>query len=170
MSLISHTREVAHTCPITISGSPAKRSCNKRHRRLPKLFPIPQYPQSELAITNYQSFNMLSYDSPLTMNGQKPHTTSLPPPYEATSPNNSVMTSKISKGRHSANTDQEHYHHIWLVTGPAGCGKSTIAEYLANVLDMPFIEGDSVSSKSLHDTYHVSLTSTSFTPKPMLKR
>lgn len=35
-------------------------------------------------------------------------------------------------------------HHIWLVTGPAGCGKSTIAESLAASLNMPYIEGDSV--------------------------
>lgn len=33
-------------------------------------------------------------------------------------------------------------HHIWLVTGPAGCGKSTVAKYLATALDLPYIEGD----------------------------
>jgi gluconokinase len=33
-------------------------------------------------------------------------------------------------------------HHIWLVTGPAGCGKSTVAKYLANSLHWPYIEGD----------------------------
>ncbi|KAG5981658.1 hypothetical protein E4U55_002694 [Claviceps digitariae] len=33
--------------------------------------------------------------------------------------------------------------HLWLVTGPAGCGKTTVAEYLANTLNMPYIEGDS---------------------------
>ncbi|KAF1810342.1 carbohydrate kinase [Eremomyces bilateralis CBS 781.70] len=32
--------------------------------------------------------------------------------------------------------------HIWIVTGPAGCGKSTIAEYLADELRVPYIEGD----------------------------
>jgi gluconokinase len=36
-------------------------------------------------------------------------------------------------------------HHIWLVTGPAGCGKSTIAKYLASSLNLPYIEGDEVS-------------------------
>jgi len=33
-------------------------------------------------------------------------------------------------------------HHIWLVTGPAGCGKSTIARYLSDALNLPYIEGD----------------------------
>ena len=34
------------------------------------------------------------------------------------------------------------HHHIWLVTGPAGCGKSTVAEHLANSVGMPYLEGD----------------------------
>ncbi|EWC44007.1 hypothetical protein DRE_01359 [Drechslerella stenobrocha 248] len=32
--------------------------------------------------------------------------------------------------------------HIWVVTGPAGCGKSSVASYLAQSLDLPYIEGD----------------------------
>ncbi|KAI1415554.1 gluconokinase-like protein [Hypoxylon sp. FL1857] len=34
------------------------------------------------------------------------------------------------------------HHHVWLVTGPAGCGKSTVAKHLATALGIPFIEGD----------------------------
>ncbi|KAL8413956.1 hypothetical protein RB594_005259 [Gaeumannomyces avenae] len=34
--------------------------------------------------------------------------------------------------------------HIWIVSGPAGCGKSTVAEHLAAVLAVPYIEGDQV--------------------------
>ncbi|KAI6247582.1 putative gluconokinase [Erysiphe necator] len=37
--------------------------------------------------------------------------------------------------------------HIWLLTGPAGCGKSTLGKYLANVLGVPFIEGDEFHPK-----------------------
>lgn len=36
----------------------------------------------------------------------------------------------------------QRQHHLWLVTGPAGCGKTTVAEHLANALDIPYIEGD----------------------------
>lgn len=35
--------------------------------------------------------------------------------------------------------------HIWVVTGPAGCGKSTVGNVLRNELDVPFLEGDDVS-------------------------
>lgn len=39
-------------------------------------------------------------------------------------------------------------HHIWLVTGPAGCGKSTVAKYLADRLNLPYIEGDEFHPKA----------------------
>ncbi|TGJ86936.1 hypothetical protein E0Z10_g1822 [Xylaria hypoxylon] len=35
-----------------------------------------------------------------------------------------------------------HVHHIWLVTGPAGCGKSTVAQHLSESLELPYLEGD----------------------------
>jgi len=34
------------------------------------------------------------------------------------------------------------HHHIWLITGPAGCGKSTVAQFIAKAMNLPFIEGD----------------------------
>lgn len=34
------------------------------------------------------------------------------------------------------------HHHIWLVTGPAGSGKSTVAQYIAQEMGLPYIEGD----------------------------
>jgi len=37
------------------------------------------------------------------------------------------------------------HRHIWLITGPAGCGKSTVAEYTAKSLNLPYLEGDNVS-------------------------
>ncbi|KAK9469020.1 P-loop containing nucleoside triphosphate hydrolase protein [Lipomyces arxii] len=36
---------------------------------------------------------------------------------------------------------------IWVVAGPAGCGKSTIAEYLSKEFNGPYVEGD-----DLHDS------------------
>ncbi|CAM1506766.1 Fc.00g064070.m01.CDS01 [Cosmosporella sp. VM-42] len=90
---------------------------------------------------------MLSYDSPFPVKGQKaPTATSLPPSFESPSSKGSVMAApKSSHVSASANVHQHQhrYHHIWLVTGPAGCGKTTVAEYLADSLGMPYIEGDS---------------------------
>ena len=37
-----------------------------------------------------------------------------------------------------------HHRHMWVITGPAGCGKSSIARYLAEELSLPYIEGDDV--------------------------
>lgn len=42
-----------------------------------------------------------------------------------------------------------HHRHMWIITGPAGCGKSTVAQYLANELSTPYIEGDDVRILSL---------------------
>lgn len=39
----------------------------------------------------------------------------------------------------------KHLRHIWLIIGPAGCGKSTVAQFLASRLNLPYIEGDDVS-------------------------
>jgi gluconokinase len=39
------------------------------------------------------------------------------------------------------------HKHIWIVTGPAGCGKSTVAKYLAEQMEVPYIEGDEVRSQ-----------------------
>jgi gluconokinase len=36
--------------------------------------------------------------------------------------------------------------HIWIITGPAGCGKTTVAQHLATELSLPYIEGDDVCS------------------------
>lgn len=41
-----------------------------------------------------------------------------------------------------------NHHHILIVTGPAGCGKSTIAKYLANRYGFAYIEGDEFHPKA----------------------
>jgi len=35
-----------------------------------------------------------------------------------------------------------HHHHILIVTGPAGCGKSTVAKHLSDRYGFEYIEGD----------------------------
>ena len=41
---------------------------------------------------------------------------------------------------------QRQHRHMWIVTGPAGCGKTTVAGFLASELGLKYIEGDDVSS------------------------
>jgi len=43
----------------------------------------------------------------------------------------------------------DHFEHIWIVTGPAGSGKTTVAQYLAKELSLPYVEGDDVSRTTL---------------------
>jgi gluconokinase len=38
------------------------------------------------------------------------------------------------------------HKHLFIVTGPAGCGKTTVAEYLADWSGLPYLEGDDVST------------------------
>ncbi|OJJ97811.1 hypothetical protein ASPACDRAFT_62088 [Aspergillus aculeatus ATCC 16872] len=37
---------------------------------------------------------------------------------------------------------RQQIQHIWVVTGPAGCGKSTVGRGLQEELGVPFLEGD----------------------------
>jgi predicted GTPase len=48
---------------------------------------------------------------------------------------------------------QLHHRHMWIITGPAGCGKSSVAEYLAKELSLPYIEGDDVSALGKKQCY-----------------
>lgn len=96
---------------------------------------------------------MLSYDSPVSVNTKGPSTKttlqSIPP---------SPMVVRLSapslpNGIRSHNatvpiTAPAEERHIWLVTGPAGCGKSTVAKYLADSLHWPYIEGDEFHPQS----------------------
>ncbi|KAF5967485.1 thermoresistant gluconokinase [Fusarium coicis] len=84
---------------------------------------------------------MLSYEpTPMSIKTPtKPTTIALPPttssPMTVAPPS---INSAIING-HKAQGQQ----HIWLVTGPAGCGKTTVAGHLAQSLGLPYIEGDS---------------------------
>ena len=64
-----------------------------------------------------------------------------PPPSMEFAPTASAVKVKQIHGALASH----HHRHMWIITGPAGCGKSTVAEYLAKELSIPFIEGDDVS-------------------------
>ncbi|KAI5250354.1 shikimate kinase [Aureobasidium subglaciale] len=42
-----------------------------------------------------------------------------------------------------SSTAVPQHRHIWIITGPAGCGKTSVAEYLATTFTLPYLEGDS---------------------------
>lgn len=49
----------------------------------------------------------------------------------------------VTSAVHKEHVKQDVKHtHIWLVSGPAGCGKSTVAEFVAKTLNVPYLEGD----------------------------
>jgi gluconokinase len=99
---------------------------------------------------------MLSYDNPIliTGNGAAPSSVTtvdmtangvhnpgrIPGAHSAAAPattNGSVSTTlTVQEGK------MTKPHHIFLVTGPAGVGKSSVAAYLSSALNFPYIEGD----------------------------
>lgn len=46
-------------------------------------------------------------------------------------------------------TQNHDLQHIWIITGPAGCGKTTVAKSLSKKLQVEYIEGDDVSNYTL---------------------
>ncbi|KXH62118.1 thermoresistant glucokinase family carbohydrate kinase [Colletotrichum salicis] len=92
---------------------------------------------------------MLSYDSPMPVSGQTPKSPSglangvQQAVASKTQPRVPGVPTSANNGAHVNGSLDTKYHHIWLVTGPAGCGKTTVAEYLAQALKLPYIEGDS---------------------------
>jgi len=84
---------------------------------------------------------MLSYENRPAMTRSTPTTSDLLP----LSPSASNLTngSSLTNGHTTkSNQPETTHHHIWLITGPAGCGKSTVAQFIAKTMNLPYIEGD----------------------------
>lgn len=85
---------------------------------------------------------MLSYNNrPNNVNGQP-----TPPSSTSSADHLPIKTSPPDTMQEALNGTRQpdKHHHIWLITGPAGCGKSTVAQFVARALNLPFIEGDEV--------------------------
>lgn len=68
----------------------------------------------------------------------------------ATTSSSSLSSSAASyTARSQQNPHAMKPQHIWIVTGPAGCGKTTVAQGLAKELHIPYIEGDDVCTHQL---------------------
>lgn len=52
---------------------------------------------------------------------------------------NSTTTSS-----HKLGLSTSQHKHIWVITGPAGCGKTSVAEFLESTYSLPYLEGDTV--------------------------
>ncbi|KAF4637440.1 hypothetical protein G7Y89_g636 [Cudoniella acicularis] len=71
------------------------------------------------------------------------------PPTSDHLPISSTTSNTMTNGANSnlQQLDAKH-HHIWLITGPAGCGKSTVAQFIAKAMNLPYIEGDEFHTDS----------------------
>lgn len=121
---------------------------------------------------------MLSYDSPVSVNGQSPASPTNITTARQVMASKSLLSSRtadmsMNGSLATPNTSVAHpaHHHVWFVTGPAGCGKSTVAMHVAEALNMPYLEGDEVRFASslccvnpMDSVFVLTPFPTSFTP------
>jgi hypothetical protein len=82
------------------------------------------------------TIDMLHYEQTPTMPSDHMSASSPTPMSNSASANSAIAPSTTAVSQH---------RHIWIITGPAGCGKTSVAEYLASTFAMPYLEGDAVS-------------------------
>ncbi|KAI1820240.1 thermoresistant gluconokinase [Xylaria intraflava] len=90
----------------------------------------------------------MSHDTPVPKSREPPSVPSVPPtmgPRESTPEPIDPRTAPATSDNPIAEVDGQppsKLHHIWLVAGPAGCGKTTVARHLSISLKFPYVEGD----------------------------
>ncbi|KAI0418015.1 thermoresistant gluconokinase [Xylaria grammica] len=97
---------------------------------------------------------MLTFNTPVSVTGELPSANPMSSTMDPLGPNPQPIDTRATPVASSntitrvAGQQAPHVHHIWLVTGPAGCGKSTVAEYLSESLNLPYLEGDEFHPKA----------------------
>nr|POE74771.1 putative gluconokinase [Quercus suber] len=75
------------------------------------------------------------------------------PNYPPTPPSEPVesekMASRVIATASSRDAQDAQQKHIWVITGPAGCGKTSVAEHLHRTFSLPYLEGDTVRTPCL---------------------
>lgn len=116
---------------------------------------------------------MLSYNTPISVNGQNAGPTagmSARPPFKTVGNNGSANGVSSNDAVSGTGRHAPEEQHIWLVTGPAGCGKSTVARYLAESLHWPYIEGDEVRDDALPSMLLSQLTKSKVSPTSQYRK
>ncbi|KAJ5823319.1 Shikimate kinase [Penicillium robsamsonii] len=74
--------------------------------------------------------------------GERPQPSHTPTIVDSTVSKARIMPDLAANGTNGAASKPTQMQHIWVVTGPAGCGKSTVGNVLRTELGIPFLEGD----------------------------
>ncbi|KAJ5374904.1 Shikimate kinase [Penicillium concentricum] len=77
--------------------------------------------------------------------GERPQPSHAPTIVDSTVSKARIMPDLAANGTNgvtSSPSKPAQMQHIWVVTGPAGCGKSTVGNVLRTELGIPFLEGD----------------------------
>jgi gluconokinase len=74
------------------------------------------------------------------------HDRDLPPtpPYEPSS-DLTKMSTRSTETTSLSRWSSAEPKYIWVITGPAGCGKTSVAQDIHQTFSLPYLEGDAVS-------------------------